>query len=114
MELSAVRAPGKRRGYSRPLLFKVRERGIEWLLLLCAVASIFTTFGIVGVLAVETYQFFREVALLDFLTDTQWTPLFTEKHYGILPLLNGTLLVAGGAMLVALPLGLLSSIYLSE
>ncbi len=113
MEISVVktRARGGRR---HSPLANIRERGIEWLLVLCAVASILTTFGIIFVLAVETYQFFRVISLIEFLTDTQWTPLFSDKHYGILPLLNGTVLVAGGAMLVALPVGSLASIYLSE
>jgi len=75
---------------------------------------VFTTVGIVFILAQETWDFFQVVPLLEFLTDTQWTPLFTNKHFGILPLLCGTLLVALGAMLIALPVGLLSAIYLSE
>jgi len=75
---------------------------------------VFTTVGIVFILAQETWDFFQVVPLLEFLTDTQWTPLFTNKHFGILPLLGGTLLVALGAMLIALPVGLLSAIYLSE
>ena len=113
MEISVVktRARGERR---HSPLAKIRERGIEWLLALCAVASILTTLGIIFVLTVETYQFFRVISLMEFLADTQWTPLFSIKHYGILPLLNGTVLVASGAMLVALPVGLLASIYLSE
>lgn len=73
-----------------------------------------TTLGIVAVLLFETVEFFREVSIVEFLTNTQWTPLFTNKNFGIAPLLAGTVLVAGGAMLVALPVGLVSAIYLSE
>lgn len=90
------------------------EGGVGLLLFLCATLSIFTTVGIIGVLIFETIEFFKEVSLWDFLTDTQWTPLFVEKHFGILPLLSGTLLVSSIAMAVAIPLGLLSAIYLSE
>jgi phosphate transport system permease protein len=73
-----------------------------------------TTFGIIGVLLEETVLFFRQVSILEFLTGTRWTPLFADKSFGVLPLVNGTLLVAAGAMVIALPLGLLSAIYLSE
>jgi phosphate transport system permease protein len=76
--------------------------------------SILTTVGIVAVLFAETLGFFREVSLWEFLTSTQWTPLFDEKHFGILPLLSGTFLTSLIAMLIALPVGLLSAIYLSE
>ena len=73
-----------------------------------------TTAGIVAVLAVETVAFFREVSLLEFLTGTEWTPLFADKHFGVLPLVLGTMLISAIAMAVALPTGLLSAIYLSE
>ena len=76
--------------------------------------SIFTTVGIVSVLIFEAALFFQEVSIFEFLTGTRWTPLFASKHFGILPLVTGTLLTSVGAMLVALPLGLLSAIYLSE
>ena len=81
---------------------------------MCAALSIFTTVGIIAVLFFETVEFFKEVSILDFLTDTQWTPLFVDKHFGILPLLSGTFLVAFIAMCVAMPLGVLSAIYLNE
>lgn len=93
---------------------RIREGAIQAILLFCGILSILTTLGIVGVLLFETIEFFRVVPLLKFLTDTQWTPLFAQKHFGILPLLSGTLLVTAIAMLVALPTGLLSAIYLSE
>lgn len=67
-----------------------------------------------AVLVFETWSFFQEVSVIEYLTSTQWTPLFSEKHFGILPLLAGTLEVTGGAMLLTLPVGLTSAIYLSE
>ncbi len=76
--------------------------------------SVLTTAGIIMVLAVETIQFLREVPVLEFLFGTEWTPLFSEKHFGVLPLVAGTVLVSGIAMLVALPAGLLSAVYMSE
>jgi phosphate transport system permease protein len=88
----------------------VIERG----LFLCAAASVLVTVGIIVVLLWETVGFLREVPLVEFLTGTQWTPLFSDKHFGILPLVAGTVLVSGIAMAVALPAGLLSAIYLSE
>jgi phosphate transport system permease protein len=81
---------------------------------LCGVASIFVTFGIVAVLAFESAAFFAEVSPAQFLLDRQWTPLFAEKHFGIWPLLAGTMLTTVIAMLVAVPLGLLAAVYLSE
>ena len=76
--------------------------------------SVFVTLGIVYVLISESLVFFGHVPILDFLTDTQWTPLFANPRYGILPLLSGTLVVAGIALLVAIPAGTTLAIYLSE
>jgi phosphate transport system permease protein len=90
------------------------ERVIERALFLCAAVSILTTVGIVVVLAWETIAFLREVPLLSFLFGTEWTPLFANKRFGVLPLVMGTTLVSLIAMVVALPLGLLSAVYLSE
>ena len=90
------------------------ERIIKISLLLCSVVSILTTIGIVSVLIFEAGLFFSEVSIIEFVTSTKWTPLFSSKHFGIWPLLTGTLLTSFGAMLIALPLGLLSAIYLSE
>jgi phosphate transport system permease protein len=87
---------------------------IEWGLFLCALASVGTTVGIVAVLAVETFGFLREVPVADFLFGTEWTPLFATPRFGVLPLVMGTALVSTIAMAVALPMGLLSAIYLSE
>ncbi len=93
---------------------RTTERMVQGALWLCGVLSVFTTLGIVAVLLFETVEFFREVSLWEFLTDTQWTPLFADKHFGILPLVSGTLLTASVAILVAMPIGLVSAIYLSE
>ena len=93
---------------------KIKEFVIEQSLLTSALITIAITFGIVAVLGFEAIIFFSEVSIVDFFTDTQWTPLFTDKHYGILPLLSGTLLTSFIAISVALPIGLSISIYLSE
>lgn len=93
---------------------KIREFVIEKSLLSSALVTIAVTVGIILVLAIEAFSFFKEVSIFDFFTDTQWTPLFTKKHYGILPLLSGTLLTTFIAISVALPIGLSISIYLSE
>jgi phosphate transport system permease protein len=93
---------------------RYRERAAHVFLFFCGTLSILTTLGIVAVLLFETLAFFREVPLLDFLTDTQWTPLFADKHFGILPLVAGTALTAGIAVCVATPVGLVSALYLSE
>jgi phosphate transport system permease protein len=90
------------------------ESLIEWALFACALLSIGTTAGIILVLAVETVAFLREVPITDFLFGTEWTPLFATPRFGVLPLVAGTVLVSLIAMLVALPMGLLSAIYLSE
>ena len=86
------------------------ERG----LLACALVSVATTVGIVAVLAIESFEFFQVAPLTEFLFGTEWTPLFADKHFGVLPLVVGTVLVSSIAMAVALPMGLLSAIYLSE
>jgi phosphate transport system permease protein len=87
---------------------------IEWALLGCALLSIATTIGIIVVLTIETAAFLKEVPVADFLFGTEWTPLFAVPRFGVLPLVTGTLLVSVIAMLVALPMGVLSAIYLSE
>lgn len=90
------------------------ERLVETALFACAFLSILTTLAILSVLLLESLEFFRSVSLWDFLGETEWTPLFSEQRFGIWPLLSGTFLVTGIAMLVALPSGLLISLYLSE
>lgn len=84
------------------------------LFFLCGCVSILTTIGIVLTLLFESLSFFREVSPVDFLTDTVWTPLFAEKRFGIWPLVCGTFLTSIVALAVALPLGLVIAIYLSE
>ncbi|MCC6758401.1 MAG: phosphate ABC transporter permease subunit PstC [Candidatus Omnitrophica bacterium] len=93
---------------------KFQEKLIERLLFLCSLLSVFTTFGIIWVLLSESIGFFQKVSIVEFLTDTEWTPLFTNKHFGILPLLSGTFLTTVIAILVAVPFGLASAVYLSE
>ena len=90
------------------------ERVIAGLLFTCGAISILTTVGIVVVLVSEAVGFFREISILEFLTGTRWAPLLEPQSFGVLPLLNGTLLIAAGSSLIALPLGLGAAIYLSE
>ncbi|HSN98631.1 MAG TPA: phosphate ABC transporter permease subunit PstC [Candidatus Nanopelagicales bacterium] len=90
------------------------ERVAGAVFFLCAAVSILTTVGIVAVLVRDSIAFFREVSLSEFLGDTEWTPLFADSHFGIWPLLSGTLLTTLLAMAVAVPLGLLAAVYLSE
>lgn len=95
-------------------LQRARERVIEILLLLAALSSVAITVGIVGILVFESLQFFKHVSIVEFLTDTQWTVLFADPHYGIMPLVSGTLVTSVVALLVSLPLGTIIAIYLSE
>ena len=92
----------------------VPERGIALVLFLSTILSILVTVGIIAVLLFEAVKFFGEVSFWEFITGTRWTPLFSSKQFGVLALVAGTTLTAALAMLVALPLGLLSAIYLSE
>src|SRR5918998_3987030 len=93
---------------------RTQERIMEGVLFLCAASSVLITLAIVGVLLYESVSFFQNVSLVTFLTDTVWTPLFANPRYGILPLLNGTLLSTLVAICVAGPLGLTAAVYLSE
>ncbi len=93
---------------------RLGERVIEGVLFAAAVAAIGVVFGILYVVITESAKFFAEVSVLEFVTSTQWTPLFEDAHYGIAPLLSGTLMSTLVALSVAVPLGLLVSIYLSE
>jgi phosphate transport system permease protein len=92
----------------------LRERVIEFILFSAAAFSVAVTLGIVYVLVSESYHFFQKVSLWEFLTDTQWTPLFDDAHYGIMVLLSGTLVSSGVALAVAVPVGTIIAIYLSE
>lgn len=90
------------------------EKLIEWAMILCSMVSVLTTIGIILVLSVDTLKFFKDVSFVDFLTDTQWTPLFKDQHFGILPLLSGTLLTTAIAIVVAVPIGITIAVYLNE
>ena len=87
---------------------------MEALLALCAVLSVAVTVAILVTLVRGSLGFFSQVPLLEFLTDTRWEPLMSERHFGILPLATASVLVAAGAGLIAVPVGLLSAIFLSE
>ncbi|MBI9035003.1 MAG: phosphate ABC transporter permease subunit PstC [Bacteroidales bacterium] len=93
---------------------KLKENIIERILQFSAIITVLTTVGILWVLISESVPFFREVPVWDFLTGTKWTPLFASKEFGVLPLLTGTLLTTFIAIAVALPLGLIIAVYLSE
>ena len=93
---------------------KVRDRLIEALLLAAGLVAVFTTLAIVAILLYESSTFFAHVSIVEFLTDTMWTPLFADAHYGILPLVAGTVTTTMVALLVAVPLGTTIAIYLSE
>ena len=92
----------------------LKERVVELLLLLAGLSAVATTLAIVCILVYESIGFFEHVSIVDFLTDTQWTPLFADAHYGILPLVSGTLTVAFVALAIAIPMGTIVALYLSE
>jgi phosphate transport system permease protein len=92
----------------------IKERTVFIILFASALISIVTTFGIVWVLVTESLSFFREVSVIEFFTGTRWTPLFASQNFGVLPLLNATILIAAIALAVAIPFGLGSAIYLAE
>jgi len=95
-------------------LKRTSEKIIEAILAFCGLVTILTTLGIIWVLVSESWGFFETVPLSNFLFDTEWTPLFTQKRYGILPLLSGTFLTTTIAILTAVPLGIIIAVYLSE
>lgn len=92
----------------------IRENSVFLILFFCASVSVLTTFGIVWVLFSETVNFFREVSIVDYFTGTRWTPLFASQHFGVLPLIAASTLIAVIALAVAIPFGLGSAIYLAE
>lgn len=92
----------------------IQDKIVEIILFCCALVSVLTTFGIVFIIFQVTFEFFQKVSFAEFFLDTRWTPLFAEQHFGIWPLINGTLLTTAIAMFVAVPLGLASAIYLAE
>lgn len=105
-----VISPQLAKKFSRNLKEKIIELG----LLFSAVFAVFVTTAIVYVLVSEAIPFFSHVSLYDFLTDTVWTPNYSIKHYGIMALVSGTLTTTFIALLVAVPLGTITAIYLSE
>jgi len=92
----------------------IGERVIERLLFMAAALGVVTTIGIIAVLAFETFEFFLEVSPMEFLTGTHWSALIKPNSWGVLALVSGTVLVAGIAMLIAVPLGLLAAVLLAE
>lgn len=92
----------------------LKERAVEAVLMGCGMVAVFTTVAIVWILVSEAIPFFEHVSLATFLTDTMWTPLFAEPRFGILPLVSGTLTVAAVALSVAIPMGTIIAIWLSE
>src|SRR3712207_7253697 len=92
----------------------LRERAVKVVLAACAYVSVLTTFGIVFVLLFETINFFRQVSIVEFFTSTTWSAAFANPQFGILVLASGTLLTTLIAIAVALPVGLLAAIFLSE
>lgn len=100
---------------SKRSLLQFTEKAIPLFFLLCAVVSVLTTVGIVFTLLVETITFFNRVPFMDYITGTEWYPFADENSsYGVLSLVSGTLLITLIAMIVAIPIGLASAIYLSE
>jgi phosphate transport system permease protein len=97
-----------------PRSLRWKEAIIETLLALSALSSVLITAGIVGVLIYESARFFQHVSIIDFLTDTEWTPLFDRARFGILPLISGTLVTSAVALLVAIPAGTICAVWLSE
>ncbi|MGI8900647.1 MAG: phosphate ABC transporter permease subunit PstC [Nocardioides sp.] len=115
----ATTGPSNRRGGAAPgTLGRSRsrhgERIIQALLFLAALISVATTLGIIFALAEPTIEFFGSVSIVDFLTGTNWAPLFSDPHFGVLPLVGATLVVTVIALAVAVPLGLGAAVYLSE
>ena len=93
---------------------KIKEQIIEYVLMAAACVSVFTTLGIVYVLVSESIKFFSQVSIWQFITDTQWTPLFADQHFGISVLLSGTITSSVIALLVAIPFGSAIALWLSE
>lgn len=90
------------------------ERVIEAFLFAAAALGVFTTIGIVVVLVVQTIEFFLVVSPVEFFTGTRWSALIKPNHWGVIPLINGTLLIAGIALVIAIPLGLLAAVLLAD
>ena len=100
--------------HPRRLADVLKERSMKVVCYVCALISIVTTFGIVAVLATEAFSFFQKVSIVEFFTSTKWSPIIKPNSYGVLPLFCGTFLITLGAAIIAVPLGLMAAIYLSE
>lgn len=93
---------------------RFKESIIEAILFLCAASSVIATVGIVGILVVESIPFFEHVSFWEFISGTEWTPMFSDPKFGILPLVSGTLLTTAIALIVAIPMGTVIATFLSE
>src|SRR5688572_8672361 len=109
---STVRQPRSRFAYQTRR--HLPERLIQAGLFLAAASAVAVTLSIVVILVYESLGFFAQVSLWEFLTGTEWTPLFSVKRYGVLPLVAGTLVTTMVALAIAVPLGTIIAIYLSE
>ena len=103
-----------RRSLDKKASDDIQDKIVAAILFCCALVSVLTTFGIVFIIFQVAFEFFQKVSFVQFFFDTRWTPLFADQHFGIWPLIAGTLLTTAVAMFVAIPLGLSSAIYLSE
>ncbi len=112
--MNQASSPRNTRAFASLRYRKTRDRIVELVLLAAGLVAVFTTVAIVVILVYESSAFFEHVSIKEFVTDTMWTPLFADARYGILPLVSGTLTVTGVALLVAIPVGTLIAIYLSE
>ena len=111
-EARAIPSPAQRRlGVARPRYGELVIRGV---LALCALLSVLTTVGILFALLTPTIDFFSKVSIKEFFTSTEWSPLFSDPKFGVLPLVVGTLVVTFWALVVAIPFGLGAAVYLSE
>ncbi|MBD2005664.1 MULTISPECIES: phosphate ABC transporter permease subunit PstC [Cyanophyceae] len=113
-----LQLPSKQPQLSSKLVRDLREKAIEFVLFLAALSSVGVTFAIIGILIEESFLFFQKVSIVEFLTSTTWSPLIADAdgkfNYGILPLISGTLVTTAVALLLAVPLGTIAAIYLSE
>jgi len=106
--------PGAGSRFARKASRHLGERLIEAMLFTVSLSAVAVTVAIVGILLYESAAFFEHVSIVDFLTDTQWTIMFADKHFGVLPLLAGTLVTTTVALLLAVPVGTVAALYLSE
>jgi phosphate transport system permease protein len=117
--VTSLREPSALKKAARTLTPKKRQQQLrEWiiekLLFASAIISVFTTLAILGVLLFDAVGFFQQVSIVEFFTETRWTPLFEPQHFGVLPLVWGTVMVTVISLAVAVPFGLGSAIFLSE